>query len=257
MFDSKIIAVWKPVGYSTHEVARQLAEKQNTITSHTGTLDPLAEGVVIILFGDKRHKKYEYAAWPKTYEFEICFGIKTDTYDGLGLVTHIVGTDVDRNKLKKVVAGFKGNYTQPYPPYSSKKIKGKPLHWYARNEKLDEIDIPNKEGVIHSIKLVNLQQKPLSNVVASIVKAVKQTKGDLRQKEITDCWDKVVKSMPNKKVTIAKVKVKMSKGLYVRGLSQDIAEELGTIGFVSNLVRTKNGRYSKRNSKDLEKILKN
>lgn len=54
-------------------------------TAHTGTLDPMAEGVIIVLLGEERYKKYELAGLKKTYEFEISFGFETDTFDGLGL----------------------------------------------------------------------------------------------------------------------------------------------------------------------------
>ena len=84
----KILPIWQPVGYSTHKIAKAVSNKYGVKTSHTGTLDPLAQGVIIVLLDDERLKKYEYAHWPKTYEFEIVFGISTDTYDGMGIVTN-------------------------------------------------------------------------------------------------------------------------------------------------------------------------
>ena len=77
-----------------------------------------------------------------------------------------------------------------------------------------------------------------------LVKNISKTEGDLRQKEITDSWkqfsgDKVYK--------IAKIEVEMSKGMYVRSLSQDICKKLNTVGFTNNIVRTKNGKYIKEN----------
>ena len=112
-----ILPIWQPVGYSTHIISAKAAEKFSVPTSHTGTLDPMAEGVAIVLLGEERHKKYEYAEWTKEYVFEIAFGLSTDTYDGLGLVTSFHETSVSQDALKNVLAKFKGKYVQDVPPW--------------------------------------------------------------------------------------------------------------------------------------------
>lgn len=226
-----ILPIWQPVGFSTHEIARKLAEKHGVKTSHTGVIDPMAEGVVIVLLGEERLKKYEYAKWKKAYEFEVVFGLKTDTYDGLGLV-EICGDDVviEKKSLEDVLTRFVGPYTQQYPAYSSKVVKGKPLHWYSRNEKLDEVDIPEKSGEIYSIELLDLNKIDLSDVVSDVISRVDLVEGDFRQEKIKGRWDSTLRDVGDLSLSIAKVRVCMSKGMYVRGLAVDIASKLNTCG---------------------------
>src|SRR3989338_9649097 len=122
----RILSIWQPIGYSTHIIASKAAEKSSCPTSHTGTVDPMAEGVIIVLLGEERHKKYEYAEWPKEYVFEITFGLCTDSYDGLGLVTSFHEGFIDEGSVEKALENFKGGYVQDVPPFSSVKVGGKP-----------------------------------------------------------------------------------------------------------------------------------
>lgn len=294
--ENGVLPIWQPVGYSTHIISKKVSKllssgKRDIVkTAHTGTLDPMAEGVIIILVGENRHKKYEYAKWKKTYEFEMILGIKTDTYDGLGIILNKETSDFDpkafitkehtlqeslkgeskneieifnkeflENNLKK----FLGTYTQVAPPYSAIKIKGKPLHWYARNKKLGEIELPTREGVIYNIELISQEIISGETIAKNIVKRVKLISGNLRQKEIILRWESFAEMHKNKSLTEEekaktylkiKIKVTTSKGMYVRTLVQDIAKKLGSIAFTYSITRIKNGDYSRENSITLEEI---
>ncbi len=256
-----IISLWQPAGASTHYITQQLADMHNIKTAHTGTLDPMAEGVIIVLTGETIHKKYEYAKWKKTYEFEMLFGLETDTYDGLGLVTKINFTKppLTKKQINLVLAVFVGKYAQTVPAYSTLKINGKHLHWYARNNKLNTINLPTRSGEIYKIKLISLTQVSRENVLKSIESRINNIKGDLRQQEIREQWKYLLN--PKNKITpeklqLAKIQVQLSKGLYIRSLSQDIAHKLNTSAFVYTLIRTANGKYTKSNSKSLNEVFR-
>ncbi len=251
-----ILPIWQPVGYSTHIIAKKVSEKYGVKTSHTGTLDPMAEGVIIVLLGEERHKKYEFAAWEKEYEFEIAFGISTDTYDGLGL---IVATDFSNEKVSETTLNnklkqFAGKYEQTVPPYSAIKIKGKPLHWYARNNLLDEINLPQRSGNINNIKLLDTRIVTINELTTQILNKIDRVSGDLRQKEVKQRWMDLLNDYPKQTICVAKIMVNMSKGLYVRSLSQDISKSLNKIGFILSITRTANGIYNKSNSKSFEEL---
>lgn len=259
MDKSKIIPIWQPVGFSTHIIAKKVSQYYEQTTSHTGTVDPMAEGVVIVLVGDERNKKYEYAKWQKEYVFEVAFGIKTDSYDGLGLTedTSIKRPDTKEllNKFEDIPEEFIGDYTQDYPPYSAKSVEGKPLHWYARKNKLDEVTIPQKSGEIYDLEVLEKREETLSEIVSNVLSKVEKVTGNLRQEKVKQNWQDILEANDsNQKIPIVKFRVVMSKGLYIRSLSQDIAEKLNANGFVYSLVRTRNGAYTKQNSKKLEEI---
>ena len=255
MDHQSILPIWQPVGYSTHIIAAKVAEKYGASTSHTGTIDPMAEGVIIVLLGEERHKKYEYAEWPKEYVFEITFGLCTDSYDGLGLVTSFHEGFIDEGSVEKALENFKSGYVQDVPPFSSVKVGGKPLHWFARNAQLSGVEIPRRAGQIYEIELLDFYTKDFKHVVRETVEKINLVTGDLRQEKIKTRWTQLLESAgTGRTVQVAKIRVKMSKGLYVRSLSQDIAEKLETSGFVFSLVRTQNGNYTRENSKTLEEI---
>lgn len=245
-----IYPIWKKKGESTHQLAKALALKLGVKTAHTGTLDPMAEGVIIILANGDRLKKYEYAKWLKTYEFEMTLGISTDTYDGLGLVTNI---DLDNNTaiatvgIAKILTNFKGMYEQEVPPYSAIKVKGKPLHYWARENKLHELHLPKRNGEIIDISLLSIEKKKLKAILIKQIEVIKKIDGDLRQKEILEQWEEYVYKYNKVHTTTIRIMVKMTKGLYVRKLGMDILKELGMRGFISDLIRIENGVYNKRN----------
>ena len=251
----KILPVWQPVGFSTHIISAKVAERYKVVTSHTGTLDPMAEGVIIVLLDEERYKKYDYSEWTKEYVFEIVFGLSTDTYDGLGMVTSFHNVDILKKDVVEILKPFEGEYVQDVPPFSSARVEGKPLHWFARNKQLSGIEIPRKAGEIHEIELLDLYTKNFRDVVENINERISLITGDFRQDQIKTRWYQLQESLDEPKtVRIAKIRVVISRGMYIRSLSQDIAHKLNTTGFVYSLVRTRNGRYTKETSKNLTDI---
>lgn len=248
--NDKILPIWQPVGHSTHIIATKIAQKIGVKTSHTGTLDPMAQGVIIILLDDYRTQKYELAKWLKTYTFDLVLGIETDTYDGMGLITN-TDFDFELQQVGDVINNFNGKYTQTVPPYSAIKVKGKPLHYYARNNLLATIELPKRSGEIIKINLKNSKTISAQKYLEIIINNIKKVEGDFRQEQIIKCWKNT--KMPQK-INVLTIEVQMTKGLYVRSLAQDIANSLGNVGFANNIVRTKNGKYEKTMCIELKKF---
>ncbi len=119
---------------------------------HTGTLDPLAEGILIICIGKATKIVELLTAKDKEYIAGVKLGLKTDTYD-------ITGTILDTKEVKEitnleeVINSFKKTYLQEVPIYSAVKVAGKKLYEYARDNK--EVELPKKEVTIKEIKLLN------------------------------------------------------------------------------------------------------
>lgn len=242
--NNDILPFWQEIGTSTSIIAKRVSEKLGVPTSHTGTLDPMASGVVLILKGDEYFNKEKYIQKNKTYEFDILFGFDTDTHDGLGLVTKIMEADsfIEKENLINILNSFKGMYHQKYPEFSSKKVSGKSLWEYKRQGlKVPEIYI---DGEIHEIEVLNIKEVLGSEEIIKIKEQVSNIKGNFRQEEILAQYDAT--KFPNT-FTIVSLRVAMSRGMYVRGLVRDIATKLNTFGIVTNLVRIKDGEYSKEN----------
>jgi tRNA pseudouridine55 synthase len=240
--NNDILPFWQEIGTSTSIIAKRVSEKLGTPTSHTGTLDPMASGVVLILKGDEYFNKEKYIQKNKTYEFSILFGFDTDTHDGLGLITKTIEDErgLVEEKVLEVISSFKGLYHQRYPDFSSKKISGKSLWEYKRQGlKVPEVYI---DGEITDIQLLNFKEVLCSEQIELISKQIESIKGNFRQAEILARYDAT--KFPET-IYKARIKVVMSRGMYVRGLVRDICHKLKTFGIVIDLVRTKDGEYSK------------
>ncbi len=251
-----ILPIWQPVGCSTHLIAKKVSDKLKVKTSHTGTLDPLAQGVIIILTGEERLKKYEYAEWFKTYEFDIVFGYSTDTYDPMGMITNNdPAPRVDFKALEKELKKFKGDYSQVVPYFSAIKVKGKSMHEHARADQLDGVEVPVRSGKILKIDLLQASNITIPDFVETSVSNISKVVGDFRQKQIVKQWKEIAKTHKGQILQLATINVQLTKGLYVRSLTVDIANRLNSVALCTNIIRTKNGEYSRENSIPLDQVL--
>lgn len=258
----KIISVWQPLGYSTNHIAKSVGDLFNTKATHTGTLDPMAQGVIIVLTGEERLKRYSLSDLKKTYTFDLVFGISTDSFDALGLITknNLENVDFDHNvkdlnslKLQEVCDSFVGEYIQQVPIYSAQLYKGKKLFEYANeNIKLPNEALRKKSGTIYDFKVNSVSKKTINTVLKQIIEQINKLSGEFRQQKILDQYNEILLKYDNDfSVYVANLTVTTSKGLYIRTLSQDLCDELNINGFLFNLVRTNNGKYSIKNSTTL------
>ena len=252
-----ILNIYKPLGISPLDVIKELQDQRpeykEVPVTYAGRLDPMAEGVLILLAGDKVHKKEEYMKLDKEYEAEILFGFETDTYDILGQVLQLtVVLENLENSMKKEIESLKGKISLPLPPYSSYKIDGKPLFVWAREGKLGEIEIPMRTTAIHSAEVLDSCEISADELLKKIIEKINLVKGDFRQEETLKSWQEVLgnKTSPglvglgskDQKYLIVKAKFNVSSGTYIRS----IAHSLG--GTLLSLVRTKVGDFDIKDS---------
>ncbi|MBN1162539.1 hypothetical protein JXA34_02210 [Patescibacteria group bacterium] len=261
MVNSQIIPIWQPIGFSTHQISRNIGGLLNTKATHTGTLDPLAEGVIVVLTGDERFKKDKYSDYIKGYEFGITFGISTDSYDAMGFVTgglRNIGSlnkEIDRAEIKSVCKKLVGKYTQTVPLYSAIRHGGKRLFEWAHLN-IDTPDLPEKKGEIYKLELKKLNKVLFKKIIEEqILPNLYSIVGHFRQEKIIGQWEKAVAGIdPNVVAALGTFYAETSRGIYVRSLSQDICRDLNAEGFVTSLRRVMNGPYTKKDCKSLGKL---
>lgn len=129
-----IIVVDKPAGWTSHDVVLRLRKiLRHKKIGHTGTLDPLATGVLLITVGQATRLFPYLSKMDKTYTGEIYLGQATDTYDSQGkLLGQECHNFPEEKELKEVATSFEGEITQTPPPFSAKKISGQPAFKLAR-----------------------------------------------------------------------------------------------------------------------------
>ena len=164
---------------------------KDEVIGYAGRLDPMAKGLLLLLVGDENKKRKEYERLDKTYEFEVLLGIETDSYDILGLVEKCKVQNLEiRNsalEIPRLLESFEGRRDQSYPPYSAARVQGKPLYYWAREGKLDEVEIPSKTITIHSLELNDVQSIKLKDLRGEIQARIKGVQGEFRQDDILAC----------------------------------------------------------------------
>lgn len=214
-----ILIVNKPSGITSRDVVNIVGKTLNTKkVGHTGTLDPMATGVLVLCIGNALKVCELITANDKEYIAKVILGIETETLDTTSPIINTKKTNITKEEIEKVLNSFKGSYLQEVPKYSAVKINGKKLYEYAREGK--EIELPKKMVTIYDIQLIS---------------------------DITYYND----------TTSFYIKTTVSKGTYIRSLIRDIGYKLNTYGCMDSLERTRQGIFNIDNSYTLEEIKNN
>ncbi|MCL2342242.1 MAG: tRNA pseudouridine(55) synthase TruB [Firmicutes bacterium] len=221
-----VLIIDKPEGCTSHDVVAILRKVLNTRQiGHTGTLDPIATGVLPVLIGKATKISKYFVEHDKIYIATIKLGEKTDTGDGTGNIICRGSMvccpgcmpcnpyNISEKNIQTVLQSFIGKQKQTPPMYSAIKINGKKLYEYAREGQAVELEP-------RDIEIYNIELKNYNN------------------DEIT-------------------FEVACSKGTYVRVLCENIAEELGTVGYMKDLRRISVDRFNIQNAVPLEDIKQN
>lgn len=151
----------KPKGYTSHDVVAELRKVTHIKKiGHSGTLDPLATGVLVIGFNEAT-RLFEYLAKDKTYIADIIFGVETNTDDITGTVKNTSELIPSLKEIKEKVFLFKGNILQKPPIFSAVKLNGERAYKLARNEEINLIDLKEKEVEIYSMEILSYEKPNL------------------------------------------------------------------------------------------------
>lgn len=201
-----ILIIDKPAGITSHDVVARVRRALKTKrVGHTGTLDPFATGVTVVLVGKATRLAQFLDKDEKEYEAVVRFGFETDTGDITGSPKSEpkVPISVDFGQIESALAKFQGSYLQTPPMYSAKKVEGKRLYELAR-------------------KGVEIERSPAE---VTITKLERVTNG----------------SLPNDSICI---RAACSAGTYIRTLAEDIGREIGIGAHLTELRRTRAGRFT-------------
>lgn len=155
MFENGILNINKPEGWTSQDVVAKLRGRLHIRrVGHTGTLDPMATGVLPVCFGKATRIIEYYDDDFKTYEAEMKLGMVTDTLDITGAVLETKPVDVSEEDVIQAIDSFRGWITQIPPKYSALKVNGKPLYKYAREGV--EVEIKSRKIYVEDIQPVEV-----------------------------------------------------------------------------------------------------
>ncbi|PJE65386.1 tRNA pseudouridine(55) synthase TruB [Candidatus Saccharibacteria bacterium CG10_big_fil_rev_8_21_14_0_10_47_8] len=240
-----ILLVDKPAGWTSHDVVAKVrsilrqaqssklkaessdkkplatsfqlsASSQKVKVGHTGTLDPFATGLLILVVGSYTKRAAEFSKLDKTYEAEVTLGKTSTTGDPEGMITGYSGQvtgDSEKpsgEQVKAVLRQFKGKYMQMPPAYSAKKVDGQRAYKLARAGK--EVKLEPVEVTVHRLQVTEYKYPKL------------------------------------------KLIAEVSSGTYIRTLTEDIGQKLGTSAYLSALRRTEVGSFNVKDAINLEEL---
>jgi tRNA pseudouridine55 synthase len=152
---SGVLVIDKPIGLTSHDVV-QIIRRGTGIrrAGHTGTLDPRASGVLVVLIGPAVRLSEYVSASDKRYQATIRLGSSTDTYDAEGVVTQstVSVDEITEEHFNEVLQEFIGEIEQIPPPYSAVKVKGKKAYEMAREG--EEVDLSPRKIHVYSLEVL-------------------------------------------------------------------------------------------------------
>ena len=210
-----IVIINKPKNCTSHDIVHRVKKITGEKVGHTGTLDPMATGVLPLLIGKGTLCAKYFVNHDKVYEVQLTLGTKTDTADAEGI--KLEEREVSDNcfqpeTVEAILKHFLGKQEQIPPMYSAIKEKGKKLYEYAR--KGQTVEIQPRQIEIYEIDLL----------------AIKKEKKQIE------------------------FKVHCSKGTYIRSLCEDIAKKMSTVGYMSALNRIQVGEFLIEQAVPLEQL---
>ena len=209
---SGVLVVDKPIGMTSHDVVQTVRRGTGIRRAgHTGTLDPRASGVLVILIGPAVRLSEYVSASDKRYQATIRIGSTTDTYDAEGRITsQNQFDDITEEQFDTMLQQYVGEIKQVPPPYSAVKVKGRKAYELAR--KGEEVELEPRTINVYSLEVLE--------------------------------W-----ALPE-----AVIDVYCSSGTYVRSLTNDLGNSLGTGAYLVGLRRTKSGRFTLRDAVPLRRL---
>lgn len=217
-----ILNIYKPINWTSFDVVAKLKGILHTKKiGHAGTLDPLAEGVLIVLTDKDTKNQDELMHQEKEYQADFVFGATSETYDLEGPINighpEIALDDIE-TQLPKIISKYIGEYEQQIPAYSAKRKDGKKLYELARKNQITEAELPTKKVNVKNITIDNYFMNE-----------------DLK--------------LPSVTVTIT-----CDSGFYVRSLGNDLGKDLGFGGLTTRILRKRVGSFEVKDSVTIDSL---
>lgn len=273
--DGIVLVIDKPWRWTSADVIRKVKYaairhfgKKNLKVGHAGTLDPLADGVLLVCIGAATKKAEEYQRHDKEYLTDIVFGATTPSYDLEKEPDERFATDgITAESVAAALEGFKGEQMQVAPLFSAKNIDGVRAYELARKalrkgEAVDDSLIRSSRIVISRLDLLDFG--PYEPVTAGAPADAVPAPASAKKNPLRDASSRLHDASARIHVADtadlhgcprATLRIRCSKGTYIRALARDLGETLGSGAFISRLRRTASGPFTQDAALSLDQAL--
>jgi tRNA pseudouridine(55) synthase len=242
------VYLYKSIGQTPNELINDYKTQHSHAkkVSFAGRLDPMAHGTMALLVNEECKLHDIYISCDKTYEFEILFGFKTDTFDVLGKLLEFNNPKDFYEKIEKInILHYTTQFNQEYPPYSSIVVNKKPLWEWSKLGLINTIKIPSKTVQIYEFDEIKYDNKidsyeELQKTIFTMINSLsEQNKPKFRVEQILNLWTIFFKTHKLKtQPIIKKYRASVSSGTYIRSIANQIGNELGCGALALNIKRT-------------------
>ena len=213
-----VLGIDKPAGLSSFDVIRKVRRALGIRkVGHTGTLDPMATGLLVLVLGQATRLAPFVVDGEKRYTASVRFGVETNTFDAEGEVTHKASHEsinaLNTQRIESALSLFRGEIMQRPPVFSAIKVDGKRSYARARNG--EKFELPERAVHIHQLEVVSHRGPE---------------------------WD---------------FDIRCSKGTYIRSFASDLGQAVGTGAHLIGLRRTRVGSFHIDDTTSIEALFEN
>lgn len=237
-----VFALDKPLGPTAAQALTALRIEDPSLATvklgHTGRLDPMATGLLVVLVGDENRAVSALRGADKTYEVTVLFGVDTDSFDSLGLVRSVRNqeTGADLDAVRRWCRANTGVIAQRAAPFSQARVHGKSL--IALGHLSETVDRPVFERTVHSLSVDRIDALSGSELEAQARERTTRVSGNFRQAEISARWQRAMRDHHSQHFTLVTITAHTSTGTFMRSLAHDLGESLGQCAIAWAIRRT-------------------
>ena len=243
-----ILTLHKPPGWTPLEAMEALRARTPALTGermvYAGRLDPMAEGLLLVLTGDDRYALPAHLGHDKDYDATFLFGASSDTFDALGRlapVAPVAPVAPDPSACVAAVAGLAGAHDLPLPAWSAYKVQGRPLHVWAHEGRLHEIVLPVRRMQVTAVGQASGAVVRADALLDDVLARIDRVQGQFRQDQARADW--LARAAEDPALFVVRATLTVSSGTFVRALAHSLGERLGCGGLLLALRRTRIGDY--------------
>ncbi len=239
-----IVAVEKPAGWTPLEAMEALRARTPALAGepmvYAGRLDPMAEGLLLVLTGSDRHALPAHLGHDKDYVATFLFGVASDSHDALGRLTPSATVPAPA-VCAAAVAALPGSHPLPLPVWSAYRVRGRPLHWWAHAGRLGEIEVPTRAMRVDGVRQVSAAATRARDRLPDVLARIGRVRGAFRQDDARRDWEALADRDPP--LVAVEASLTVGSGTFVRALAHAIGSRLGCGGLLLALRRTRIGPY--------------
>ncbi len=247
MEDSKVLVLQKRRGETPLECIARYREKHpragGVSMTHVGRMEPLTEGVMLVLLGEENNHRSNYAALADEYLIDVLFGFSTDTFDLLGkIVAFEPAVSISAREIGRTLNEFRGRIKQQEPQVASRTMLGKSIVEWSKIFRPS--GLPEHEALVYEIALQKIYKAPEAAVLAWALEGVEGVIGDFRQEDVRYLYKRYFSESGARKFSCATIRVLCSPETSARSIADGVGEELGVPSVALRIVRTKVGDFA-------------